>query len=63
VEVAGSLLEVRVRRDPDQRHRDLLCLEGLFEAVELPGHVTARIGVLDLVGTNDGVSAHGSSRS
>src|SRR3954469_2280096 len=58
VVVAGPLLEVRVRRDPDQGHRQLLGLERPGEPAELTGDVGAFVVVVDVVGGDDRVVAH-----
>ena len=58
VEVAGALLEVRVRRHADQRQCDLLAAEGVGQGPELPRHVGARVEVGHLVGGDDRVVAH-----
>src|SRR3954451_6339401 len=59
VVVAGGLLEVAVRRDRDQRGRELRALQGSRQATELAGDVRAGVGVVDVVGVHDGVVGHG----
>src|SRR3954449_4370724 len=59
VVVAGALLEVRVRRDADQRRGELLGAERSGQPAELARDVGAVVGVLDLVGIDDRVAAHG----
>src|SRR4051794_22527717 len=58
VVVARALLEVAVRRDPDQRDGELLGAERLRQPPELSGHVGARVAVLDVVGAGDRVVGH-----
>jgi hypothetical protein len=45
VEVAGALLEVGVRRDPDQRHRHLLGAQRVGQPAELAGDARALVVV------------------
>src|SRR3954465_4510108 len=59
VVVAGALLEVRVRRDADQRRGELLGAERSGQPAELARDVSAVVGVLDVVGADDRVVAHG----
>ena len=58
VEVAGALLEVRVRRDADQRRRELLGLQRVGQAPELARDVGVRVDVVGVVGGDDPVVGH-----
>ena len=58
VEVAGALLEVRVRRHADQGRRELLGAQRLGQPPELAGHVGARVGVASVVRVHDRVVSH-----
>src|SRR3954454_25363142 len=58
--MARALFEVRVRRDADQRDRELLGSERLGQAAELAGHVgVVCVGVLDVIGAHHGEGFHG----
>jgi hypothetical protein len=56
VEVTGALLEVRVRGDPDEGHRQLPAPQRLGEAAKLARNVGRVMWVVDLVGLDDGVA-------
>jgi hypothetical protein len=59
--VAGALLEVRMRRDSDQRQRDLLGAERIAERPELARNTGALVEVVYGVRADDGVVAHARS--
>ncbi len=54
--MACALLEVRMRRDPDQGDGELPAAQCLGQASKLSGNFRSGVGILDIVGIDDCVT-------